>query len=116
MAKQKPRSSSVKKKNKVASEMKAKAELAKKLEQATFDGVRYGMLAMEMIMLSLSNDSKETLKEKMADMSPKIKEYTKMVTKQYIPLNELAGFLSLKHEHINADVLAEIDPRLGAYF
>ena len=52
----------------------------------------------------------------MADMSPKIKEYTKMVTEQYIPLDELAGFLSLKHEHINADVLAEIDPRLGAYF
>ena len=51
MAKQKPRSSSVKKKNKVASEMKAKAELAKKLEQATFDGVRYGMLAMDMFML-----------------------------------------------------------------
>lgn len=116
MAKQKPRSSSVKQKNKVVNEMKARVDLSRKLEQATFDGVRYGMLAMEMIMLSLSKDSKETLKEKMADMVPTINEYTKMVTEQYIPLDELAGFLHYKHKHIDADVLAEIDPRLGAYF
>lgn len=104
--------------SRMAYEAHRQKEIANKVEQATFDGVKYGMLAMEMIMISLNIDenNKNEIKQKFDKMKPYIEEYNKMLTEQYIPLEEFASRLHTQHPNIDADVLVEIDPKLGAYF
>ena len=49
-------------------------------------------------------------------MSPLLEQYSKMITDQYIPLDEFATFLCTKYPELNVDELVEIEPKFGAYF
>lgn len=102
--------------NKYAYEAQRQKEIANKVEQATFDGVKYGLLAMEMMMIKLDPRNKDEISKSIKEMSPLLERYSKMITEQYIPLDEFATFLCTKHPELNVDELVEIEPKFGAYF
>jgi len=104
--------------NQYSEVMKMKKEYRSKLAEATMDGVRYGMLAMEIMMLAYDTRSIEEKKKYIDNMRTDLERMQEEVTKQYIPIKDLIGkiYSEFGEDMGMAEELVEIDPKLGAYF
>lgn len=84
------------KKNKVAAYIKQSSNIEKKLQEATIDGVRYGLIAMEAFdtAYSICFGLPSTLTQDQIDRRSKlIQEFSKKITEAYVPMSQVPELL-----------------------
>ena len=119
------------KSNLIAEHIKQTQNIEKKLQEATMDGVRYGLIAMEVFStayaICFSHPSTMT-KEQIEKRNKLITNFNKSVTEKYVPMAEVPQIIfdlfnkelenSIKISSVDwlKDSIVNNDPRLGAYF
>ena len=119
------------KRNPIAAHIQQTQNIEKKLQEATMDGVRYGLIAMEVFdhayRICISTDGIMT--ESQSGRYTKLNtEFTKKITTSYVPMAEIPQLIfDLFNPDLNEtskipsvdwlkDVIVNNNPKLGAYF
>lgn len=123
------------KRNPIAMHIKQTQNIEKKLQEATMDGVRYGLIAMEVFdhAYALTFGKPGTLTEEQSERYTRlVRAFSKHITESYVPMKDVPEYLvTLFNEELEKiddgytkitsaewlkDLIVNNSPRLGAYF
>ena len=117
--------------NPIAAHIKQTQNIEKKLQEATMDGVRYGLIAMEVFITaySICFSSPSTMTTEQIERRNKlIVAFNKSITEKYVPMKDVPQIIfNLFNKELEEkvqissvdwlkDSIVNNDPRLGAYF
>ena len=123
------------KRNLIAAHVKQTQDIEKKLQEATMDGVRYGLIAMEVFDHAYASTFGKpgTLTEEQSERYARlVREFSKHITESYVPMNDVPEFIfNLFNDELEKiddgytkitsvewlkNLIVNNSPRLGAYF